>query len=80
MVFVNMNKSEPFIPRWAESALTKPSPFDVAELKMLREFYQAWLHYHTIPKDGKHKDQQRKAGDALIVLHEALEESHAHCQ
>lgn len=65
-----MNPAETFVPKWADSALTKPLPVDAAELKLLRKFYSQWVHYHTIPT--KRKDLQREAGDALILTHEAL--------
>jgi hypothetical protein len=63
---------QPFIPPWAEGVLTKPRPIDAEELKLLREFYSAWIGYHTIPHDRERKDKQRIAGAHLIVLHEAL--------
>lgn len=65
-----MNPAETFVPPWAESALAKPP---VEELKLLREFYAAWVHYHTIPKDGMAKERQKLAGKKLIALHEELE-------
>lgn len=64
-----------FIPDWAEDALHKPDAFDKAELLCLKEFYDAWYHYHTIPKDGtkKHLALQKEAGIVLIAKHEVIQ-------
>ncbi len=74
-----MSTEQVFIPAWAvdefgEKIKATPSIAVLAEeMKLLREFYQAWLSYHTIPNDGRQKDRQRRAGAALIVIHEGLQ-------
>lgn len=61
-----------FIPEWAEKTLSKPEPFDVAELEALREFYEAWHEYHLIPNDKLHKSKQKEAAIILLAKHEAV--------
>lgn len=58
--------SEPFIPAWAEEALTKPTAFDLAEFQVLQQFYEAWEGLHAIPNDKWHKKQKEEAALKLV--------------
>lgn len=60
---MNMN-----IPDWAESALTKPSAFDQAELTILREFYTAWESLHA---NARQPMKKHKAEEAAVKMVEA---------
>lgn len=63
-----------FIPEWAEAALKKPEPFDLAELQVLREFYDAWFLYHTIPNEKKNRGKQRDAANLMLEKHNLIEQ------
>jgi hypothetical protein len=36
------------------------------ELEMLREFYLAWVHLHSLPRDIEHKKQMEHAAQRLV--------------
>lgn len=46
--------------------LSKPAPFDEAELQTLRTFYTRWEALHAIPKDKLHRKQAEEAATKLV--------------
>lgn len=42
------------------------------ELEMLRDFYDTWVSYHTIPKGRT--ESQRQVADYLIHVHECIQQ------
>jgi flagellar hook-associated protein FlgK len=47
--------------------LTKPTPFNEAELQTLREFYAKWEALHKVPKDKLHRQQAEQAAQELVT-------------
>jgi hypothetical protein len=43
------------------------------ELIMLRDFYDTWVSYHTIPKDRK--DSQKTVADYMIYVHTCIQQA-----
>ncbi len=58
----DLNRLESLDPR----ILSKPRPFDEAELGTLREFYSAWEKLHNIPNDKLLRNQKEEAAQALV--------------
>jgi hypothetical protein len=46
--------------------LSTDSPFDLAEYQMLKQFYEAWEHLHSLPNDRLHRRQAEEAAEALV--------------
>ena len=55
-----------FVPKWAESALTKPKPFDFEELGLLRDFYEQWEALHAIPDEKAMRPKKIEAATKLV--------------
>jgi len=49
-----------------------PQEFFPRELEMLRDFYESWVAYHTIPK--VRKDSQMTMADYLIHVHTCIQQ------
>lgn len=62
-----------FIPAWAEETLARKDPHDMAEIALLREFYGAWIDYHSLPKNKSTKEKQSALADLLLERHNALQ-------
>lgn len=60
--------NDPFkqVPTWAERELSKAPAADVAELEMLRTFYDAWEDMHSIPNDKLHRNKKEAAAERLV--------------
>lgn len=42
------------------------SPFDLAEYQILKAFYEAWEHLHSLPKDRLHRREAEEAAEAMV--------------
>jgi hypothetical protein len=59
------------IPKWAEYALGNHVHAQ-AEIKMHREFFEAWEALHSLPNDKFHRHRAEQAAQKLVDIADAI--------
>lgn len=63
--------TEPFMPAWAELELAGKD-HAAAEIKLHREFFEAWETLHSIPNDRMHRNKAERAAQQLVDLAQTI--------
>jgi len=59
-------------PAWAEKALEKPSAFNLAELDLLREFFDAWVELHALKRDKLHQNKADALAKQMVEKSQSI--------
>jgi hypothetical protein len=65
------HNNEPFIPAWVEASLQNGSSAKM-ELDMLRDFYESWEAFHSIPNIQGNRKKLEVASQVMVDAAHAI--------